>query len=395
MASNFSSLSSAVSSQSIAFSSSLSFASSMATSQIQSSSSIQNSASSLPQSSSASGVSSSVSISSSVPPSSSNPPPPPSSSSVSDFSQSAQSISSSIQFDPSTVFVTTTDSQGHTTVSATSTIVLTSNAAAITMTEVKTNPTLGTDGHRSSTSSFFHNTGAVAGVFVLVGVALAAIVLFTIFGLRRRHRTRQIEHETAVSATLAAAGFRRTPFDDDDDRGRPQQMRVRTGSALATSSLPSAGRVSGYLDSPGLDDTFNPYNEYGAPPAPSHGYMPARTNSPPPPIEREPSGPEHNVSHSASQSVGSTEPLLAAFNRASSAPPTPPPRNPKRAMQSQPETENRHRSTASSVYSSESVVDERTNPALRHSDIQDAEDYSRPLGVRNIPDGASQFSGES
>ncbi|KAJ7103557.1 hypothetical protein B0H15DRAFT_812712 [Mycena belliarum] len=319
----------------------------------------------------------------------------------------------------STVFVTTTDSLGHTTTSApitiTSVTTFTSNGVPVTSTEIKLNPTLGSDGPGSGGSSFFKNTGAVAGVFVLVGLAAAAILLWILFGLRRRRRNRRIEHDTAVSATLAAAGFHRAPLDDDEHDGSGSRrsralassdIEMRTGSALGLgtkSSLPSA-RTSGYLDSPGHDDGFNPYQEYVATGL-REGYGPVRTQSPPPAAFAEPyrdaggSGPDHVTGHSASQSVGSIEPLLASFNRASPVSPAParPAKNPRRETDTRPPLpvppENRRQST-SSVYSSESTGDDRLNPALRNSEIEDSEDYSRVLGVRNIPDGVS-YSGES
>ncbi|KAJ6604624.1 hypothetical protein DFH09DRAFT_316231 [Mycena vulgaris] len=331
---------------------------------------------------------------------------------------------------PTTVFVTTTDSLGHTTTSApitiTSIVTFTSNGVPVTTTEEKLNPTLGSeDGSNRGGSSFFKNTGAVAGVFILVGLAAAAIFLWVVFGLRRRRRNRRREHDTAVSATLAAAGLHRVPLDDDDHENSPRQsrfadMEMRTGSALALgtkSSLPSA-RTSGYQDSPGHDDLmhdgFHPYRDYDAAAGMIDGYIPARTHSPPPTAFVEPyrdasgsgSGPDHAIGHSASQSVGSTEPLLASFARASPISPAPsrPAKNPRReadrgsqlpaSAPSDPRPENRRHST-SSVYSSESTGDERLNPALRNSDIQDSEDYSRVLGVRNMPDAVSQVSGES
>ncbi|KAJ7634275.1 hypothetical protein DFH06DRAFT_684337 [Mycena polygramma] len=343
-------------------------------------------------------------------------------------STSTRSSSDAAPTDPSetlasTVFVTTTDSLGHTTTSVpsaiTSIITFTSNGVPITTTEVKVNPTLAPDGHSSGGgSSFFKNAGAVAGVFALVGLAAAAIVLWILFGLRRRRRNRRMKHDSAVSATLAAAGFHRAPLDDDVQQGNGSRgdMEMRAGSSLA---MGSGVRTSGYQDSPGHDeDAFNPYNEYVVP-APGEGYIPARTSSPPPATSADrdasESGPGH---HSASHSVGSIEPLLAAFRATEPAspgpsgvredPPTPPPRNPKRvsdrrsqifaaARPPSPRPQNRRQSTASSIYSSESDPgDDRLNPALRNSDIQDSEDYSRPvLGVRNFPDGMSQLSGES
>ncbi|KAJ7225540.1 hypothetical protein GGX14DRAFT_489624 [Mycena pura] len=415
-----------------------------------SSNAVSSSASSTPTGPSSSRQSSTTTTSSSSTTSTSSLPanPPSTITSTSSFTatsttsttstqETTTSLTSPTRTDPplqtllSTVFVATTDSLGHTTISApsaiTSVVTFTSDGITVTSTEIKLNPTLGSDGHSSGGSSFFKNTGAVAGVFVLVGLAAAAIVLWIIFGLRQRRRTRRIEHDTAVSATLAAAGFHRAPLDDDELHGNTSMsrafasdMEMRTGSALAlrtNSSIPSAERTSGYQDSPGHDEavqeSFNPYHEVAVP---REGYIPARTHSPPPAAFVEPyrdaSGPDHPITHSASQSVGSTEPLLAAFNRASQVspapssallrPPTPPPRNPKRVsdrpsqMSVLATPRPRLQSTGSSVYSVESTGDERLNPALRNSDIQDSEDYTRPvLGVRNVPDGVSQVSRES
>ncbi|KAJ7293552.1 hypothetical protein C8J57DRAFT_1490947 [Mycena rebaudengoi] len=183
---------------------------------------------------------------------------------------------------PSVIVITTTDSQGHTITSTPTT------------TEIKINPTLSPDGRNSSRgSSFFKNTGAVAGVFVLIGLAAAAIVLWILFALRRQRRDRQLKHDTAVSATLAAAGFHRTPLDDEDDPGTGSrhskafgsadvQMRSTSALALATtsSSFPSAGgRTSGYQDDA---EVYNPYVDYdaGAGPKDAHGL--SRPYTPPP-----------------------------------------------------------------------------------------------------------------
>ncbi|KAJ7630911.1 hypothetical protein FB45DRAFT_551342 [Roridomyces roridus] len=344
-------------------------------------------------------------------------PPTPSgpTSSAAISSPTPGSTVASIETLQSIVVVTTTDSAGQTvtsTPSAVTTVVtFTSNGMTVTTTEVKINPTLGSDGSGSGSSSFFRNTGAVAGVFVIVGLAAASILLWALFGIRRRRKNRRIQHDDAVTATLAA-GFHRAPLGDDEDRGGyvTPDVEMRSGSALAlgthtASSLPSGGRLSGYQDDPG--DGFNPYpeNEIGGP---TEGYVPARTSSPPPSAFVEPYrdapgiGPEHG--HYASASAGSMEPLLTGFNRRESPapsganldPPTPPPRNPQRVLD-QPSNprQKRRQSTASSVYSNDSPGDDRLNPALRNSEIQDSEDYSRPvLGVRNIPDdGASQVSG--
>ena len=260
----------------------------------------------------------------------------------------------------------------------------------------------------------------MAGVFVLVGLAAASIFLWIFFAVRRRRRTQRLEHDTAVSATLAAAGFHRAPLDDDDDPragsrrshfGSPDVMMYqrRSSSGLGLSSTPSAGRLSAaYLDNPplngGPEDGYNPYTDYIVPPGARDGYVSANRASPPPAAfhmgsyhDRRNSGSGGDIlRHSASQSGASYEPLLANYRQPTPPnvrSPTPPPRNPKRlsdAAKRPPVLENvRPVSASSSVYSSESTGDDRLDPGLRQrigdgDSVRDDEDYSRPvLGVRH------------
>lgn len=208
-------------------------------------------------------------------------------------------------------------------------------------------------------SRFFNNKGAVAGVFLIVGLAAATICLWIFFFVRRRRRTRRLEHDTAVSATLAAVGFNRTPLvddDDDDEEAGRGALRHRGGSG----SLQMAQR-SGNLSLPtddelGVGRGFDPYVPYGpvagSGPA-SQGYIPARTASPPPgpgaghyPQDSVGSADRasgHSPSgHIPRYSAGSYEPLLANMSSQASPTtpgsaddgepraPTPPPRNPLR-----------------------------------------------------------------
>ena len=158
---------------------------------------------------------------------------------------------------------------------------------------------------------FFNNKGAVAGVFLIVGLAAASIILFLFFCIRRRRRTRRLEHETTVASALAAAGLNRTPLDGDME-GHAASMSQRNSTpastnpfADTTTSLPlTTGRPpSTYLDdptagpepptpgAPGGATDFDPYAAYGTihPPPPAtlgfprrDGYAPAPTSSPPP-----------------------------------------------------------------------------------------------------------------
>jgi len=243
------------------------------------------------------------------------------------------------------------------------------------VTIIGSNPTPFSDaGTTGGTSQFFRNKGAVAGVFLIVGLAAASIVLFLFFFIRKRRRTRRLEHDTAIASTLAAAGYNRGPVDGDDDvRGQMSQQRgsgilsSNPFNATATvSSLPSTvlnhgtGTIgSAHGRSPsvayaGMEDTsapvtpaavghdFDPYAAYGATTAVASGsangrrdgYSLARTSSPPPPPG---AAPGHQPSYSASsaghiprESAGSFEPLLAGFTRTASggAANTSPPRTP-------------------------------------------------------------------
>ncbi|KAF4572944.1 hypothetical protein EYR36_007454 [Pleurotus pulmonarius] len=147
----------------------------------------------------------------------------------------------------STVFITSTNADGQASIIAPSQVtqivtITNSDGVTLTSTTIGLNPTLGTDSRDHVGSAFFSNTGAVAGVFVLVGLAAASILLFVIFAVRRRRRTQRIEHDTAVSATLAAAGYGRSPIVDDDDDGPdnnnektsnlPHSANSRSGSQL-------------------------------------------------------------------------------------------------------------------------------------------------------------------
>lgn len=250
---------------------------------------------------------------------------------------------------------------------------------------------------------------------MLVGLAAASIILFIIFYIRRRRRTRRMEHDNAVSATLTAAGFHRAPLDDDDEHEDGSRMQMSQHSPR--SSIPSAGRLSAYIDN--VEGGYNPYADVGHPPIGRDDYTPVRSPSPPPGAGSGVFGnirgnaSEQRISHSASHSAGSYEPLLASFYQAqntgdNSGPPSPPPRNPRRLSdtknQPSPTTQNTEgNDAASSVYSSESTGDDRLDPDLRRrlkddsdsdrADLRDNEDYSRPvLGVRNVPDKVSQES---
>ncbi|OAX44265.1 hypothetical protein K503DRAFT_679353 [Rhizopogon vinicolor AM-OR11-026] len=331
----------------------------------------------------------------------------------------------------STFYITTTNSQGQQTTTAPSIVteVTTSTDAAgapTTITVAVANPTLEPNNGTSSDSTFFRNTGAVVGVFVVVGLAAASIVLWIFFYIRRKSRMRRIDRDTEVEAAVAAAGYGRALLDDDNnDRGARSpphsssqystQMGQRGGPPVYIPGGPVRS-VSGVV----FDDdnaAFNPYAGYAAEARPSAvgiGYVQARTASPPPGAGL--SGPgtddmgdssrDRKSSYGHTHSVGSYEPLLAAYTQGSSAerganvPPTPPPRNPRRLIDASPD--NRPNVSSLPGNSSDGSADDRLDPDIRRrtrsdsldSDkLRDDEDYSRPvLTVRNMPDSRSTHS---
>ncbi len=211
-----------------------------------------------------------------------------------------------------------------------------------------------------------------------------------------------MEHDSAVTATLTAAGLYRTPLDDDDNdqsngrhRSSPEvEMNERGSSRIGMQSQPSNGRMSAYFDAAEHDtgDPFNPYTEFGVPSGNRDGYVPARASSPEEHY-RDRQGSTSTagfvMGHSAS---GSYEPLLASYYRQSAASPPSPtvPLAPlaKNAEQSKEEVQPRE-SERSSAYDSEDT-DKRLDPNIRQRlesggdnasarELRDEEDYSRPV----------------
>lgn len=190
---------------------------------------------------------------------------------------------------------------------------------------------------------FFHNTGAVAGVFLIVGLAAATICLWIFFFIRRRRRRRRIDHASEVSATLTAAGYNRAPI-DDEDLGPGPGMRQRFGSFSSHPSINTpitdeerAGEATG----PNAN-LYDPYVGYGR--VAGSGYVPARSESPSL-YSRDrraegsytSGGSRPGGSHVPQQSMGSADQLLSGGIPAQAIPdpfplssPTVPPRNPKR-----------------------------------------------------------------
>lgn len=64
--------------------------------------------------------------------------------------------------------------------------------------------------------SFFHNTGAVAGVFSAVGVIAIIAIFFLLTSFVRRRRARKLDREIDEAAAAAAASATAPDFDDYD-----------------------------------------------------------------------------------------------------------------------------------------------------------------------------------
>jgi len=79
---------------------------------------------------------------------------------------------------------------------------------------VTASPTAATNNDTSTSSnSFFKNTGAVAGVFSVVGLIVIAIFVALVTNAVRRRRAQKFDRDVAEAAAEAAASSR-SPFDD-------------------------------------------------------------------------------------------------------------------------------------------------------------------------------------
>ncbi|KAJ8697316.1 hypothetical protein PTI98_007107 [Pleurotus ostreatus] len=70
---------------------------------------------------------------------------------------------------------------------------------------------------QSNSNGFFSNTGAVAGEFTVVGVAILAVVFALITNAVRKHRARKFDREIVDAAAEAAAQAPALLDDDNDD----------------------------------------------------------------------------------------------------------------------------------------------------------------------------------
>ncbi|KAF8642265.1 hypothetical protein AX16_009538 [Volvariella volvacea WC 439] len=376
-------------------------------------------------------TSSESSTTSSTPPPSPSPSPPPPPPPPPSFRPSLTTTLST------TAFITTTDSSGHTTTSAppelTSTLTTTGNdGRPVTVTVIQLNPTLSLDQTSATVPAFFRNVGAVAGVFLLVGLTAASIILWVFFAIRRRRRRLHPDPEPAP-AHPPNPGTQHKPLSGEVDAPQPDpsrrssygtpEMALRSSSGFAVntiSSLPSGARTSVYLDTTNHDpftgdDPFNPYTEYSGTAPPAQDYSGSRT---PHTSSSTHLAHYHNRVSTGSagdrlinpSASGSIEPFLASYyNKATPEPrvlstQTPPPGNPRRTSdtaKSSPFLTQSEKPSRSPSTRTRASIDDRLDPNLhrklqRTAEPQDNEDYSRPvLAVRNVSDSVSQASHHS
>ncbi|KAG6852711.1 hypothetical protein C0991_009638 [Blastosporella zonata] len=189
-------------------------------------------------------------------------------------SSTAASLSSTITTAGDTTSTTTTSATPSTTTTSSSTITTTTpllttttitsastgttNTAAniVTTTSViAVTPTLapatGTPAAGTS-KGFFQNTGAVAGVFTVVGLIILALLIALITNIIRRRRAKQFDREVEEAAAEAAKAPAPIFLDDDgDDYYNPQQQQQHTGYSPSNGYSASngyGGVAEGYSD---------------------------------------------------------------------------------------------------------------------------------------------------
>jgi hypothetical protein len=188
-------------------------------------------------------------------------------------------------------------------------------------------------------------------VFLIVGLAAATICLWIFFFIRRRRRRRRIEHASAVSASLAEAGYNRAPIDDDFDVGPEMRPRFDSLSSRPTINTPITDDERA-ADTTGAVNLFDPYAEYGGRPVGGTGYIPARSESPSRHgrvgvLDDSYASRGSASAHVPQYSTGSSDKLLSGMGTPippERAPvpsqviptPSPPPRNPKRQQSPSP-----------------------------------------------------------
>ncbi|KAG1842695.1 hypothetical protein C8R48DRAFT_837907 [Suillus tomentosus] len=141
--------------------------------------------------------------------------------SASSTTQSTSATSSSTSSTQTSISVSATTPTTIATTSPTPTLsasVYTSTSGGVVITSVTyvtvaTSTPSSANDTATSSNSFFSNTGAVAGVFTVVGLIVIAIFIAIVTNAVRRRRAKKFDRDVAEAAAEAAASSR-SPFDD-------------------------------------------------------------------------------------------------------------------------------------------------------------------------------------
>ena len=145
----------------------------------------------------------------------------------------------------------------------------TSNGVVYTVTQIVHYPTGALDPGSSSnggtTTGFFANHGAVAGVFVVVGLAVVGMILaLSLLCFRRRRRQRLDREVTAAAIAASSTHAHRSPIDEGDD---VHSSGPTSESYPSTVNAPMA-QYNNYAASYGTSGGYDPYvstaGAYGA-----------------------------------------------------------------------------------------------------------------------------------
>ncbi|BGP16537.1 hypothetical protein JCM10213v2_004539 [Rhodosporidiobolus nylandii] len=159
------------------------------------------------------------------------------------------------------------------------------------------------NGSSGSGNSFFNNTGAVAGTFVVVGLVAAGLVIGLAFFFLRRRRARRLDEDIRVAAGGAGdggAGHDRFNDDDEDMEDDPfGRMSEGHGSNYMSSygTVPLTAAAAGFGARPNSGYDF------------SNGSGGGATGAGPGSAGR----PSFDPGHSPAHSSGSIPPFAAAY----------------------------------------------------------------------------------
>ncbi|EAU80769.1 hypothetical protein CC1G_04879 [Coprinopsis cinerea okayama7 len=120
----------------------------------------------------------------------------------------------------------------------------------------------------SDGKGFFQNTGAVAGVFSVVGLIVLAIIIAVVTNGIRRRRAKKFDREIAEAAREAAAAQPPAGFLDDDDDYNRGYGNNTSGGAAGYGAYSDASSHGTYAQSPMSHAESYGMREIGRGPAP-------------------------------------------------------------------------------------------------------------------------------